>query len=89
MDYLPTVTARRAILGYWLVRHSRYTNTEELLRCQGFNAADILRRVKDLGVAESHIREMIGNSFTVTVFQRLFARLFPSVGLADISDPFH
>ena len=82
---LPTITKARARSGFWLTRQERFTSTTELLRCQGIDPTSITRPET---VSEKQLREMIGNGFTVSVFQRLLARLLSTVGLASPINPF-
>ena len=65
--------------------HERFTSTTKLLRCQGIDPNFITLPET---VSEKQLRAMIGNRFTVSVFQRLLARLVRTVGLSSPRDPF-
>ena len=83
-DCVPCLTKSRCRSGgLWLVAHDDFTSLSELARLQGLNPADL---VLPADVHEVKIREMIGNSFTASVFHRLFAQLLPAVGLAECDD---
>ena len=82
---LLTITKSRARTGFWLNSHERFTSTTELLRCQGIDPNFITLPET---VSEKQLRAMIGNSFAVSVFQRLLARILRMMGLASPGDPF-
>lgn len=78
-DIMPCLTKAIADRGgFWLVKRDDFTSDRELLRCQGF---DPNRITKPPSVPDGKFRQMIGNSFTVTVFEALFQAILPSVGL--------
>lgn len=78
-DIMPCLTKSIADRGgFWLVKRDDFTSDRELLRCQGF---DPNRVTKPYGVPAHTFRQMIGNAFTVTVFEALFQAILPSVGL--------
>ena len=78
-NHLPTITKQRASLGFWIVKLDRFSTEAEHLKCQGFKLKDI---VVPTDVCRSKFQQMIGNAYTVSVFQRLWRQLLPAVGLS-------
>lgn len=75
---LPTITKAHAN-GLWLLDKHRFLSPTEIMAGQGIMPGDITRPPK---VSEKKLAEMAGNSFTLPVFERLFATLLPSVGFS-------
>ncbi len=75
---LPTITKAHAN-GLWLLDKSRFLSPTEIMAGQGIKPGDISRPPK---VSERKLAQMAGNSFTLPVFQRLFATLLPSLGFS-------
>ena len=73
---LPTITKSHAA-GLWLMHKQDKVRREELLAAQGIRSGEVKIPA---AVADGKIFEMIGNSFTATVLERLFSVLLPAVG---------
>ena len=84
-NQLPCITRARAQQGFWVTKLHDFTNVSELLKAQGVRQ---LQDVKRGSVPENALRQMVGNSFTVTVFERLWARLLPIIGCGNPVDRF-
>ncbi len=79
----PCLTASRCKSGgHYLFCRGRFMTTREMMRLQGI---DPDRLSKAEGVLESHFRHMIGNSFTVTVMERLLNRVLLAIGFLNKS----
>ena len=76
-DKFPTITKSHAS-SLWLVHKGRYATPCEVLRAQGICKTDV-RCPQE--VSGKKLSEMAGNSFTLTVFKRLFKALLPSIGV--------
>ena len=75
--YLPTITKSRATPGFWFLRRERFAVLEEIARCQGFRNGDI---TIPPGISDHQVKQMIGNAFAVSMFERLFEELLPRIG---------
>ena len=63
----------------------RMMSQKEMFRLQGVRDG---RLTRPLGVTRRQVNLMIGNAFSVNVFQRVLARALPAVGLSgQICDP--
>ena len=77
INKFPTITKSHAN-ALWLVHKSRFASPREILRGQGIDLDRDL--VCPSNVKPKKLAEMAGNSFTLPVFQRLFAALLPAMG---------
>ena len=75
--YLPTITKSRATPGFWLLRRDRFAVFEEIAQCQGFRKGEI---TIPPGISDHQVKQMIGNAFTVSMFERLFEEFLPRIG---------
>ena len=84
--HLPAITKSRAPRGFWLPDRQRFTTLDEIAKGQGFRVGEV---TQPKGTPSSTIAQMYGNSFTVTMFERLFAQFLPCVGLVGkVKDPY-
>ena len=74
----PTITRSHANT-LWLCHEQRWATPDEILRAQGIKHSDV--KIPD-DVSMKSVARMAGNSFTLTVFQRLFESLLPAIGVA-------
>ena len=78
-DMCPCLTRSRG-KGYWLSNRGRRMNTSEMLRLQGLQGSWTMTS------SPLQLGQMIGNAMSINVLQRLFCRIFPSIGLGNPSD---
>ena len=77
-DHMPTITKTRAGRhDYWLTARNRRISQPELLKCQGINPAMVC---VPPDVNPRKLSEMVGNAYTVTVFQHIFAKILLALG---------
>jgi len=72
----PCITCRRAD-GHWVTSRGRRLRKTEMMRLQGMNPSTF-----KVAVVESQLGKQLGNTMSVNVLERLFARLLPAAGLA-------
>ena len=77
-DRFPTITKSHAA-SLWLVAKKDFARPEELLAAQGFQRSDFPVPVSSLD--PSTVAKMVGNSFTVSVFEQLLKGLLPAIGV--------
>ena len=70
----PTITKSHAN-SLWLVHKEDFANETELLAGQGIKWSDLGVRAGSLPA--NKIGQMVGNSFTLTIFVRLYQQIFP------------
>ncbi len=78
-DMLPCITRSRARSGFWLTQAHDFTTTEELQRAQGIRSPTDVVQPPD--VDNGTFREMIGNSMTITVMERLLTCVLRAVSV--------
>ena len=79
-DCFPCITRSHATCLF-LVQKWDFANVTELLAAQGIEWAD-LQLSPEVKLAEKTLCQMVGNAFTLTMFQRIFQHVLPAVGLA-------
>jgi DNA (cytosine-5)-methyltransferase 1 len=72
----PCITVGRGG-GHWVTSRGRRTTKEEMMRLQGMNPTKF-----KLAVSEAQLGRQLGNTMSVNVLERIFARLLPAAGLA-------
>jgi len=72
----PCITRSRAS-GHWVTTRGRRLTNEEMMRLQGMNPTEF-----HVAVKEKQLGQQIGNSMSLNVLERLFARLLPAAGLS-------
>ena len=72
-------------LGHWITSRGRRMSSDEMLRLQGMNPHKL---TFPPDFTESDIGKLVGNSMSVNVLVRLFARILPAANLwGPIEDP--
>ena len=74
---LPTITKSHA-QGLWVTSLGDVLQPSELLAAQGYGRHEVAAILQDS--SSRVLAEMAGNSFTVTVLQRLLQALLPAIG---------
>ena len=77
-DRFPTITKSHAA-SLWLVAKGDFARPEELLAGQGYRRSDFPVPISSLDA--SVVAKMVGNSFTVSVFEQLLRGLLPAIGV--------
>lgn len=74
----PCMTRSRAA-GHWITSRGRRTTLHEMMRLQGMELAQFKQVVSD-----RQLGQLIGNSMSVNVLERLFAKLLPAIAVARV-----
>lgn len=76
-DKFPTITRSHANT-LWVCSEHRWATPDEVLRAQGIKRGDVTCPAE---VPRKKLYEMAGNSFTLTVVERLLRSLLPAIGV--------
>ncbi len=76
-DKFPTITKSHA-KTLWVCSEHRWATPDEVLRAQGMKRGDV---TCPAGVPRHKLSEMAGNSFTLTIIERLLRSLLPAIGV--------
>ena len=75
----PTLTRSHANC-LWITSVKDFATATELLAAQGIRKGD-LKLPKDAKVSDYKLGQMLGNSFTLTIFLKLFKEVLPAIGV--------
>jgi len=76
----PCITVSRGA-GHWVTNRGRRLTKEEMMRLQGMDPTTF-----KLAVSETQLGKQLGNTMSVNVLERLFARLLPAARLVRHGD---
>ena len=76
-DKFPTITRSHANT-LWVCSEHRWATPDEVLRAQGIKRGDVTCPAE---VPRKKLYEMAGNSFTLTIVERLLRSLLPAIGV--------
>ena len=78
-DISPCLTRSRA-QGHWITNRGRRMKASEMLRLQGWFGGFVLN------CSPLQLGQLLGNSMSVNVLQRIFCSLLPAIGWCDIAE---